>query len=129
MKRRFKRTNIQALIMSSINDDVFNKWCLITYATYKNNYKGKPTSRSYCYTLAKNWESDGDYTLWLYFEDNCRKLNISWSELNEYGDEEEISSYETSLYLTNEEYTKLGKYISSILDTKEYQEMKWGEKI
>lgn len=126
-KFKFKRTGLHNTIMSHIKDDIWNKWCLITFATYKNNYKNKPTSRSYCYTLSHSWDSDGEYELWLYFMDRQQRLDISFIKLNEDGSGREISNYSTPLYLDNESWVKLADYISQILDSPESRKMRWGK--
>lgn len=128
-KKMFKitKTGIHNTIMSHITDDIWNKWCLITFATYKNNYKDKPTTRAYCYTLSHTWESDGEYNLWLEFDGSCRNLCITWYEIDDEGNENKLSMYQTPLYLDSESWVKLADYISQILDSKEARKFRWGK--
>ena len=114
-KWHFKRRYLHNLVMSRIKDDIWNNWCLITFATYKNNYKDKATTRSYCYTLSHSWESDGEYNLWLYFKRN--NVDISFCKIDDNGNEQEISHYSTSLYVDSDSYVSLSKYICEILDS------------
>lgn len=124
---KIKRTGIHNTIMSHIKDDIWNKWCLIRFATYKNNYKDKPTTRCYCYTLSHTWENEGEYNLWLEFDSGCRNLTIFWNEIDGSGREYKLSLYQTPLYLDRESWFKLANYISQILDSEEARKYKWGK--
>lgn len=119
-KWKLKRQYLHNLVMGHITDDIWNKWCLITFATYKNNYKDKETSRSYCYTLSHSWESDGEYNLWLYIARN--KADIAFYKIDDNGNEQEISHYSTSLYLDSDSYVSLSKYLCEILDSEQKKE-------